>query len=189
MARIAGEHAARIGNVKPRLVRTEGKAVRALEIGEHRPDLPRKRIDPVDIAGQLLLGARALVVGGDAVMRIGEPHGTVRGDDDIVRRVQPFSLVAVGDDGDRAVMLGTGDAARAVLAGDEPAFPVTRVAVGEIGGLAERAHTERRAPAQDAVVGNVGEQQAIMIAEPDRALDPVEPAGQRLQRRISQHEG
>ena len=188
VARIVRVDAPGIGDVEARFIRTEGKAVRAVEIGQHGADMARMRIDAVDIAGQRLLAARALVIRSDAVVRIGEPDRTVRGDDDVVGRVQRLAIVTVGDHGDGAIVLRTRDAARAVFAGHEAAFPVARVAVGKIRRLAECRDAERGAPAQHAVVGNVGEQQAIVIAEPDRPLGPVEPAGKLLERRIAQHE-
>ena len=46
-------------------------------------------------------------------------HRTVGLDDDVVRTQQALALEAVGDDGDAAVRLGAGDAARQVLGRDD----------------------------------------------------------------------
>ena len=43
-------------------------------------------------------------------------------DHDVVRAVESLALVAVGEHGDRAVVLGAGDAPVAVLAGDQAAL-------------------------------------------------------------------
>ena len=57
-------------------------------------------------------------------------------------------------------MFRAGDAARAVLAGDEAALAVARVAVGVVGGFAEDAHAAAfLVPAHDAVVRDVAPQQ------------------------------
>jgi DNA-binding IclR family transcriptional regulator len=85
MARVVGEHAAGIRHVEAPLVRAEGKAVRSVEIVEHRADFAAERIDAIDAAGQLLLAARAFIIGGDAVVRIGETDGPIRRDDHVVR--------------------------------------------------------------------------------------------------------
>src|SRR5215510_3907946 len=67
--------------------------------------------------------------------------------------------------------IGAGDAPAAVLAGDEAALAVARVAVGVIGGLAEHADPPGLlVPAHDAVVGNIAPQEAARVAEIDRPL-------------------
>ena len=58
---------------------------------------------------------------------------------DVVGRVQLLAVVAVGQHGDVAVVLGARDAPRQVLAGDQPALPIARVAVGEVRRAAEQA--------------------------------------------------
>ena len=59
--------------------------------------------------------------------------GAVGGDDDVVGRVEPRAPVAVDDGRPRAVALVARDAARPVLAGEDPAVVVERVTVGEVG--------------------------------------------------------
>src|SRR5262249_27473768 len=98
------------------------------------------RIDPEHVL--LLLLERlhqAFVVALDAVARIGEPDRAVRCDREVVWRVELLAVVFVGDDGDRAVELGAGDAAAAVLAGDEPPLAIDGVAVRVHRRLAEYA--------------------------------------------------
>jgi hypothetical protein len=98
----------------------EGKPVGLDEVVDRDLDRAALRIDPVDVLLLLfLLGLEALVVGHDPVSRVGETDRAVGGDDHVVRRVQLLAVVAVGDDGDRAVELGTRDPPGAVLAGDE----------------------------------------------------------------------
>ena len=83
-----------------------------------------------------------------------------------------------------AVVLRAGDAPATVLAGDEAALAVARVAVGEGGGLAEVADRSRLLlPLQDAVVREVAAQQVAAVAEPDRPLGPAEPRREALHRR------
>ena len=63
----------------------------------------------------------AFVVALDAIRRIGEVDGAVGGDDDIVGAVEALALVFVGEDRDRPVVLGAGDAAVAMLTADQAA--------------------------------------------------------------------
>src|SRR6185295_14117837 len=66
--------------------------------------------------------------------------------------------------------------ARVVLAGDEAALAVARVAVGVVGGLAINAGAAGLfVPAHDAVVRDVAPQQAARVAEIDRAFVPARP--------------
>ena len=110
--------AARLHDVEALLVRREADAVRPHEIVGHHRHLAA-RVDPVDIRGQFRLLLVADVVAGDAVGRIGEPDRAVGMGGDVVGRVEPLAVVAVGDRGDGAVILGAADAARAVLAADQ----------------------------------------------------------------------
>src|SRR6185312_7097226 len=112
--------AARLDDVEDRLVRRESEAVRRIDaVGgdRHRTGLA---VDAVDVHRQFRLGHIAFVIAEDAELRIGEPDRTVRLDHDVVRRIQALALEAVADDGDRAVIFGARDAAREMLAGDEP---------------------------------------------------------------------
>ena len=70
-------------------------------------------------------------------------------------------------------MLRARDAARPVLAGNQPALSIPGVSVGVVGRLpVDRGLAGRRMPAHDAVVGNVAEQQAVPVAETKLALGP-----------------
>ena len=92
-------------------------------------------IDAIDVAGaDLLRRGVAFVVGIDAVGRIGEPDRTVRLHDDVVGRIEALALEAVGEHAPRAVVLDARDAAAAMLARDEPALAVDRMAVVIVGG-------------------------------------------------------
>jgi hypothetical protein len=98
----------------------------------------------------------ALVIAEDAVARIRKPDGAVRRHHHIVRSVELLALEAVDQDGDRAIGLGAGDAPRIVLAGDQPAFAVTGIAVRVIGVGAENAQMAVvLKPTHDAIVGYV----------------------------------
>ena len=166
--------AGRIGDVEDRLVGREGEAVGLGEIVGDDADLAALRIDPVDVAAGLLhLGLVALVVAHDPVVRIGEPDRAVRLDHHVVGRIEPLALVGVGDDRDRAVGFGAGDAARAVLAGDQPPLAVARVAVGVVGVGAEDVDAAVPGPAHHAVVGDVAPDQLVGVGEPDRPLRPA----------------
>ena len=77
----------------------------------------------------------------------------------VVRRVQPPALERSASTVIAAVVFRAGDAAAVMLAGDQPALAVARVAVGIVGGLAEDAdRAGLLVPAQDAVVGDVAPQ-------------------------------
>src|SRR6185503_8853466 len=101
--------------------------------------------------------------------------------DDVVGRVQRLALEAVEDDGDAAVVLGPGDAAGVVLAGDQTPLAIARVAVGVVRGLAEDAHRAGLlVPAHDPVVRDVAPEEGAEVAEPDRPLAPAEAGGEPL---------
>ena len=137
--------------------------------------------------GELEGRPAALVVGQDPVAGVGEPHRAVGGDHDVVGGVERFAVDAVGEHGDRAVVLGPGHPPGEVLAGDEPALPVPGVAVGVVGGAAE--HRDRPGllvPAQHPVAGDVAPEQAAVVAEPDRPLDPAVAGGDPLHGRVVQ---
>ena len=145
-------------------------------------------VDAIDVVAVLLRRLVALVVGEDAVGRIGEPDRAVGLHHHVVRRVELLALVAVGDDRDRAVVLGARDAPPAVLARDEPALPVDRVAVGVAAGRAE--HRDRAVGlvvAHDAVVRDVGEQHVLAGREVDRPLGPARAGPELLHMRGAVH--
>jgi hypothetical protein len=119
-----------VDDVELLLVGREREAVGFHEVVDHSLDRAAVRIDPVDpLLLLFLLGFDSLVVCHDPVERIAEPDRAVGGDDDVVRRVQLLAVVAVGDDGDRAVELGASHPPGAMLAGDETADAIDGVAV------------------------------------------------------------
>ena len=123
----------------------------------------------------------ALVVAENTVAGIGEPDGAVRGDDGVVRRVEPLALEAVDQDRDRAVMLGAGHAPSIVLAGDQPALAIPGVAIAIVGRLAIDADMAvLLQPAHDPVVGDVAPQQVAAVPEIDRSFGPPEAGGDPL---------
>ncbi len=145
-------------------------------------------VDPIDPRRQFEIGLVALVIAEDAVARIGEPDGAVRGYDHVVGGVELLALVAVQQHIDGAVRLGPGDAPRIVLAADEPPLAIARVAVGIVRGRAEDAHMPVfLQPAHHAIVGNIAPHQKSAVAEIDRALGPAEAGGDPLDRRIADH--
>ena len=74
--------------------------------------------------GKLWFGALSFVVDADSVAGVGEPDGAVGVDRCVVGAVEGFAVEAVHEYGDSAVMLGSGDAAGEVFAGDEASLTV-----------------------------------------------------------------
>src|ERR1700674_3257828 len=96
-------------------------------------------VPAIDVAAADLLGrAVPLIVGVNAVGGVGEPDRVIRFHDEVVRRVEALAVPFVREDGDPAVDLGAGHAARQMLAGDEPALIVDAVAVRIVGALAKQ---------------------------------------------------
>src|SRR5262249_37376551 len=82
-----------------------------------------------------------------------------------------------------AVELGPGDAAAAMLAGDEPSFPIDRVAVRVHRRLTIDAEvTVVLREAHDAVIGNVAEQHIASGREVDWPLGPAHAGRDALDR-------
>ena len=122
-------------------------------------------------------------------MGVGEPDRAVRFDHNIIGRVQGLAVKAVGNHRDGSVKFGPGYAACAMFAGQQPALTVAGVAVGIVRRAAEGRQPRAGRPAQDAVVRNVGKQQTVGIAEPDRAFGPVKAGGKLLDRGIAHDKG
>ena len=77
-----------VDDVKLLLIRREGDSVGFNEVIDNNLDVPRFRIDPIDIVLVLFrLGLDALVEATDAVDRIGEPDRTIGSDSRVVRRI------------------------------------------------------------------------------------------------------
>ena len=171
-----------VGDIEQALVRREGEAVRPHHVGDDGRDLARARIDAIDVAAADLRRLPvALVIGVDAIGGIGEPDRAVRLHDDVVGGVEPLALIAVGEHHDAAVPMGHGDAARQMLAGDQPALVVDGVAVGIVRALAE--HRDLMAGLGEphhAVVGDVGPDEVAPGGEPGRPLAPARARPQPL---------
>ena len=128
-----------VDHVEAGTVRGEAQAVRPVEVGHDGLDPARRGVDPVDGRGQFLVGLPALVVRHDPVAGVGEPDGAVRGDRDVVRRVETAAVIPVRQHRDRAVVFGPGHPPAEVLAGDEPTQPVPGVPVGVVRRCPEHA--------------------------------------------------
>ena len=176
----------RFGGPPSTTYRSDSSGEKARPFGRSRsPATTRERagrgVDAVDVGRQLGSRPVALVVAEDAVGRVGEPDRAVGPAHDVVRRVQGLAVEPVGDDGDRPVVLGAGHPPRVVLAGDEPALAVARVAVGVVGGLAEDADRARLLlPLHHPVVRDVAPQEVAPVPEPHRPLAPTEAGAEPL---------
>ena len=175
-----GDHA-RLHDVEARLVGREGEPVRAVDVAAHDGQAPARRIHAIDVGRQLRRGAMSLVEAEHAEGRVGEPDRPVRPAHDVVGRVERLAVVAVGDHRDRPVVFGARDPPRVVLAGEEPALPVARVAVGVVRRLAEHADRARLLlPLEDPVVGDVAPEEVAPVAEPGRSFRPAKAGSQPL---------
>ena len=121
---------ARFDQVERSFVRREGEAVWAPHILRDDRERAAFAVDAVDVLRQFRLRLSTFVITGDAEDGVGEPDRTVGFHYDVVRRVQPPTVEAIGEDRDRTVDLGAGNAPPAMLAGDEPALQVAGIAVG-----------------------------------------------------------
>src|SRR5690606_11786361 len=95
-------------------------------VGEHFK-APAGAIEAIKAVRYFLFRLVPLVVAEQTERRIGEPDAVVGFHDDVVRRVEALALEAIGENGDRPVVLGAGDATPPMLAGHEPALAVARV--------------------------------------------------------------
>ena len=101
----------------------------------------------------------ALVIGVDAIVRVGEPDRAIRVLNDVIGAVQPMTVVEACQDCDRAVVLGSGHPALAVLTGHESALPVDRTTVRKAGWCEEDVGTlAHLVIAKYPIVGDVAEQ-------------------------------
>ena len=171
-----------LDDVELLLVGREGEAVGVHEVGDDRGQLA-VGADAVDVGGRLLgLRARAFPFAVDAEHRVGEPDAVVGLDDDVVRRVQPLALEAVGQHRDLAVLLGPRHAARdRMLAGDEAALAVARVAVGVVRlGAEDGEAAVLLVELHDPVVRDVADQHVAALREVHRPFGPAHAGGDLL---------
>src|SRR5262249_478149 len=133
------------------------------------------------------LGHRSLVERAKAERRIGKPDPSVRGDDDVVRRVEPLALKTVDDDGDRPVVLGARHATPAVFTRDEPALAIARLALAVAGRVTDhRNGALRLIPFQNSIVRDVAPQETAGVPEPYRPLAPARARSQFLDASVEQ---
>jgi hypothetical protein len=171
-----------VGDIEVFLVRREGDAVRANHIGDDRGDRAGFGVDSMYMAAlDLLLSAIPFVVGVDAIGGVGEPDGVVRLHHDVVRRIETFAVPLFRNDGNRAVNLGAGHAAREMFACDQPALIVDGVAVRIVGALAEDGDFARGFDVpHHAIVRYVGPDEIAARREPGRTFSPARPRPQAL---------
>ena len=122
----------------------EREAVRLIDAFGHNAQRPRW-VAAIDVGRQLGLRLAAFVEAEDAEGRIGEPDRAVGLADEVVGRVELLALECLRNGGDDAVALGTRNAPATVLAGQQAAVPVARIAVGMARGLAG-GRSRRRFP-------------------------------------------
>jgi hypothetical protein len=79
------EHEIGLGHRDPSLIPREAKAVGADEIVNHNVEGAVGGVEPIDLTGAFLIRLVALIVDHDSLVRIGEPNGAVRLQDDISR--------------------------------------------------------------------------------------------------------
>src|SRR6266446_4750402 len=145
------------------------------------------RIDAIDRFLEREFPLSAFVVHEAPIARISEPDATVGMHDHIVWGIERFALITIRQHGDAAIILGARHPARAMLARDEAPLPVTGVAVGVIGRLAEHTDCARLfSPAQHPVVGNIAPQQIAPIPKPAGAFGPQCPGVESLHRGMAE---
>ena len=170
-------------NVQLLLIGREGQAVGIDDVGDDRRQLA-VGTNAVDIGrGLLWLGAEAFPLAVDAEQRVGEPDGVVGLNHDVVGRIELLALIAVGQHRQAPALFGAHHTAGdGVLAGDEAPLPVTHIAIGPVGGLAEhREAAVALAVLHDAIVGNVADQHiAPVFREVHRAFGPAHACGDLL---------
>src|SRR5437764_12136298 len=134
----------------------------------------------------LPFGAIPFVVGVDAIGRVGEPDGVVRLHHDVIRRIQAPSVALFRNDGNRAVNLGTGHAAREVLACDQSTLIVDGVAVRIIGALTEdRDFALRFDEPHHAIVRNIRPHEVAACRKPSWTFSPARARPQALDAHVS----
>src|SRR5262249_26335599 len=158
-----------------RLVRAEAKAGGPWDIARDGGHLAGPAVDAIHVGRQLGSRHVPFVVTQDPERRIAEPDPSLRLPGHVVGPVQPLPLVAIGHHRDRPVVLGARRAPRVVLARDEAAVAVVRVAVGVVRRLAEDTHRPGLfLPLHDPVVWNIAPEQKAPVPEPYRPLSPSE---------------
>src|SRR5262245_36585761 len=114
------------------LVGRELHAIRQIERALHHRGLSGPRVETIDVRWQLVQCDVAVIIGANAERWIGEPDRVIGFDGHVIRRIESFALEPVHQHGDRPIVFGARDAARLVLAADEAALAVARVAIGVV---------------------------------------------------------
>ena len=120
------------------------------------------------------------MIGRERPARIGEVHRAVGFHDDIVGTQQALALEAVGDDGDAAVGLGAGDAARQMLGRDDAALQIAGEAVGLVGLLHRDGDALTRRVFHPPRGIDVVEEQVAAFLPPERPLGRTDIAAEAL---------
>ena len=183
-----------LGDVEVPLLRVEGDAVGVLQLVGHQHGFARPGPDQVH-AAEVEFARGVVVAPVQAVGGIREVQVARRVQHKVVRRVQALAAVGIGHRDLAAAVLQPGHAPVPVLAGQQPALAIERQSVRSgllavVGdariarGLHPGARPAARAPLQDGVARDVGEQQVPAARDPDRAFRPGETDLQKLDSRV-----
>jgi hypothetical protein len=103
----------------------------------------------------------------------------------VVGRVETLAFEPVDQNRQATVVLRACHSPSVVLAGNQSALPVPSIAVAIGRGLAKHGNLVRCfAVTQHAVIGNIAENQATEVAEPDGAFKPTPTRVETFHRRI-----
>ncbi len=166
--------AAGIGDIECLFIRREGQPVRLDIIGRHPCHSTGVRVPSIDMAGtDLAVRPPPFIIHQDAVGRVGKPDRSVRPDHNIIRRIETLAFNAVGKHRDRPVMLGPGDAAGQVFAGDKSSLSVNRVAVRILRWLAKHRYRGIGIiKAHHPVIRDIGPDEIAASGKPGRSFTP-----------------
>src|SRR6266567_6904509 len=92
----------------------------------------------------------------------------------VIRRVELLVLESVHQHGNGAVVFGSRNPTRVVLAGDETALPIASSAIAIVRGISEDADFPGLLePSQHAIVGDVTPDEIAAVREPHGSLRPT----------------
>lgn len=143
-----------VDDIQTRLVRSEREPVWAYEVVRDNREITTGRVDAIDmVSADFAFGWMTLVVVRNAVPGVSEPDGSVRAHHHVVRTVQTFGLVVVGQDRDRTIVLRTRNPTVPLLARHKASLTVNGVAICKPRGVAKNADlTVRLIPTKKALV-------------------------------------
>src|SRR5207248_8334922 len=107
-----------------------------------------------------------------SIRRIGEPDCAIGFHHDIIRRVELLAFERIDEHRDRSIFLGSRHAPRGVLATNQPAFTVERVAIGTMRVSTKRRETALLFPALELIRWNIAEDKKPAW-HPHRSLDEL----------------